>query len=217
MPDLYEVLGVDRDARQAQIKQAVNVQSSLHQQVVQIETTRLPCIAWASLVLEPFMRTDLEEGSRHAFGHLQKAYKILSDPKLRKEYDAATAFGRGPNGSPSAGRTSHSMEAMAGATGEAEATLQADPKTFSPTGHSWLPIEEQGKKRWFDNVKPYLNLRKTWRQYMKRRRVDAIRGKPPSLLGSALFVGVAFVGFLGIPYGMQMLLDSDVRRPTDTE
>mmetsp|Transcript_23890 Transcript_23890/g.36113 ORF Transcript_23890/g.36113 Transcript_23890/m.36113 type:complete len:177 (-) Transcript_23890:56-586(-) len=176
MPDLYEVLGVDRDARQAQIKQAyMGLVKQMHP--------------------DKHHGTDLEEGSRHAFGHLQKAYKILSDPKLRKEYDAATAFGRG----------------------EAEATLQADPKTFSPTGHSWLPIEEQGKKRWFDNVKPYLNLRKTWRQYMKRRRVDAIRGKPPSLLGSALFVGVAFVGFLGIPYGMQMLLDSDVRRPTDTE
>ncbi|CAE7386453.1 Dnajb14 [Symbiodinium necroappetens] len=95
LPDYYTVLGVQRDARQVQIKKAYfELAKQMHP--------------------DRHHGTDVEEGATRAFEHLQKAYSVLSNPEKRRAYDAtlgdngegaaAQAFrgqGTGPLGGPS--------------------------------------------------------------------------------------------------------------------
>eukprot|EP00913_Durusdinium_trenchii_P025518 g23952.t1 len=70
LPDYYSVLGVERDARPAQIKKAY----------FQLAKKMHP---------DRHHGTDIEKGANHAFEHLQKAYSVLSSPEKRRNYDAS--------------------------------------------------------------------------------------------------------------------------------
>eukprot|EP00435_Cladocopium_sp_Y103_P043902 s1504_g12.t1 len=70
VPDYYSVLGVERDARPAQIKKAY----------FQLAKKMHP---------DRHHGTEIEKGATHAFEHLQKAYNVLSNPEKRRQYDAS--------------------------------------------------------------------------------------------------------------------------------
>mmetsp|Transcript_86367 Transcript_86367/g.239504 ORF Transcript_86367/g.239504 Transcript_86367/m.239504 type:complete len:169 (-) Transcript_86367:70-576(-) len=127
VPNYYAVLGVDRDARQVQIKKAYfELAKQMHP--------------------DKHHGTDMEKGASQAFEHLQKAYKVLSDPKLRSAYDAGLAGGPLPR-------------AVAAST----------------TGPSWLPSAPLASGWWAGAPQVQARLRRLWRLPRKKAAPSVAR------------------------------------------
>eukprot|EP00933_Yihiella_yeosuensis_P018538 TRINITY_DN15176_c4_g1_i1.p1 TRINITY_DN15176_c4_g1~~TRINITY_DN15176_c4_g1_i1.p1 ORF type:complete len:210 (-),score=22.08 TRINITY_DN15176_c4_g1_i1:144-701(-) len=173
MADYYTVLGVERDARQAQIKKAYfELAKQMHP--------------------DKHHGTDVEEGAKHAFEHLQKAYEVLSNPEKRRTYDS-TLGSQGPSADIVSGRTQQNLK---------------NPGR----GPSWLgssgaaSSQEAQMKAW----QSQLDLRKIWHQSQKKGSY-----KIPGILGPVCFVLGMFTVFRGIPLAMTYVIgnpDDDSRR-----
>mmetsp|Transcript_14844 Transcript_14844/g.42566 ORF Transcript_14844/g.42566 Transcript_14844/m.42566 type:complete len:174 (-) Transcript_14844:71-592(-) len=145
-PDYYAVLGLERDARQVQIKKAYfELAKKMHP--------------------DKHHGTETEKGANMAFEHLQKAYKVLSDPKQRSVYDASLAE-----------RPGDALGRQATAAGPRE-------------GPSWLPGAQASRQR-FGVSDLQLGLRRLWRQRQKRA-APSVAGPLCFLVGIfAVFRGI---------------------------
>mmetsp|Transcript_103157 Transcript_103157/g.274249 ORF Transcript_103157/g.274249 Transcript_103157/m.274249 type:complete len:176 (-) Transcript_103157:34-561(-) len=144
VPNYYAVLGVEKDARQVQIKKAYfDLAKKMHP--------------------DKHHGTEIEKGATMAFEHLQKAYKVLADPKQRSAYDAILAAGPG--------------DALNG-----KAAAASGPRD----GPSWLPRRAGASQQWLSAPIVQQTLRRLWRQRNKRA-TPSIAG-PLCLLGGIFVV-----------------------------
>ncbi|CAK8992538.1 unnamed protein product [Durusdinium trenchii] len=197
LPDYYSVLGVERDARPAQIKKAYfQLAKKMHpdrHHGTDIEWGNSdrrgeePSVPWLARLQEisPAFGTHgrqlkaLRKGANHAFEHLQKAYSVLSSPEKRRNYDASLG---------KAGGFSSAAQALRG---------QGSMKE----GLSWLHSQE--------NVKGSIPSSRVSFRRMWRGTWNGSRARP--LFGPLIFVTGIFAMFRGIPMAAMYLLEDSER------